>query len=88
MEGLLGEMKREREDMMVQGRELLESSGKGLFKGQLELKNAPWQLTWSRLDMMLKRQEQMICLLWEMNKNIREQSGSHHDNTKNNPPQR
>jgi len=69
---LFEEMKRERDSMETASQESLERAGMGLYRGQVELKHAPWKLTWSRLDMMLDRQERMIGLLWEINENIKE----------------
>jgi hypothetical protein len=42
---------------------MIEESGKGLMKSQIEIKHVPWQVTWERQDMMLERQEKIIELL-------------------------
>jgi hypothetical protein len=42
---------------------IIDHSGKGLLQSQVELKYAPWQVTWERQDMLMERQERIIELL-------------------------
>ena len=51
--------------------ELLDSAGEGLLKSQVELKHAPWYVTWERQDMIMERQERMIELLEDILKELK-----------------
>jgi len=59
-------LKEEREDLREYESRFLNMSGKDLLKDQVEVKFAPWHLTWVRQDMMMERQERIIELLEEL----------------------
>lgn len=59
-------MAEEREKLREVENQYLEESGKGLHRSQVEIRYAPWQLTWVRQDMMMERQERIIELLEEI----------------------
>ena len=49
---------------------LLKEAGKGLFQSQVELKQAPWKVAWLKQDLMIERQEKIIELLSDINRNL------------------
>ena len=62
----LSTLKKEREERIAAATELLQHAGKGIMQAQIELKQAPWKVTWERLDIMLEHQERIIQLLEEL----------------------
>lgn len=60
--------RKERIEKMLQ---ILEESGKGLMKSQIEIKQVPWYITWERQDMLMERQERIIELLEQILEEIK-----------------
>lgn len=56
-------LKKDRLKRIEKLNELLEQAGEGLLKSQVELKHAPWHVTWERQDLLIERQEKIIELL-------------------------
>lgn len=66
LERMRNERVRTEEEIFI----LMKEAGKGLFQSQVELKQAPWKVVWLKQDLMLERQEKIIELLSNINKNL------------------
>ena len=42
---------------------MLDEVGKGLYRGQIEIKMAPWQVNWEYMEILIEQQDEMIALL-------------------------
>lgn len=52
-------------------RKMVDDAGEGLLQSQVDLKYAPWHVTWENQDMIMERQERMIELLEELLKELK-----------------
>jgi hypothetical protein len=64
-------MEEERQARIEDLRKMVDDAGDGLLRSQVDLKYAPWHITWERQDMIMERQERMIELLEEMLKELK-----------------
>jgi hypothetical protein len=55
--------KKGRKERLVQAKKMLDEVGKGLYRGQIEIKMAPWQVNWEYMEILIEQQEEMIALL-------------------------
>jgi hypothetical protein len=66
LERMRNERVRTEEEIFI----LMKEAGKGLFQSQVELKQAPWKVVWLKQDLMIERQEKIIELLSNINRNM------------------
>jgi hypothetical protein len=64
-------MASDRRKRIAELNKLMEESGEGLMKSQIEVKHVPWHVTWERQDMLIERQERIIELLEEILKSLK-----------------
>jgi hypothetical protein len=64
----------ERQKHLEELRKMIEDAGEGLLRSQVDLKYAPWQVTWEHQDMIMERQEKMIGLLEEILKELKKKN--------------
>lgn len=54
---------KEHKERLVQAKKRLDEVGKGLYRGQIEIKMAPWQVNWEYMGILIEQQDEMIALL-------------------------
>ena len=64
-------LEEERQKRIEDLRKMVDDAGEGLLQSQVDLKYAPWHITWEHQDMIMERQERMIELLEQMLKELK-----------------
>lgn len=67
-----------RKERLAKAKKRLDEVGKGLYRGQIEIKLAPWHMNWEYMSILIEQQDEMIALLKDIKAslNTHSQDGS------------
>jgi len=54
---------KQRKERLAKAKKGLSEVGRGLYRGQIDIKMAPWQVQWEYLEIMMAQQDEMIEIL-------------------------